>query len=147
MGLRTQIRISFRGNKPQGRVISLPTIPRTTGEGSHAQKRIFKGGINHEKARNQSRQPDAPAGEIPLGNRPCAGHLRQYHPNSHPTPPGHPRWKTLQKLWEACPAAARAQGKAVLLRQMPHGMVEQPPGAGSEESILHHRLRSLRKGV
>lgn len=44
-------------------------------------------------------------------------------------------------------ATSRPEGKAFLLRSVPHGMVEQPPGAGSEESILHHCLRPLRKGV
>ena len=43
--------------------------------------------------------------------------------------------------------AQKEEKETVLLRQVPDGLVEQPPGAGSEESILHISLHPMRKGV
>ena len=44
-------------------------------------------------------------------------------------------------------SALPGRKKAVLLGSVPDGLVEQPPGAGSEESILSPHLHPLRKGV
>ena len=90
----------------------------------------------NEKTGRRSYQHDATAGEIPGGD--CLGVwvLCEYSPLSYPPPPGTGRWQTLQKLRQTDLHVAGQKGKTVLLGSVPHDLVEQPPGTGSEESIL-----------
>ena len=44
------------------------------------------------------------------------------------------------ELWPSHGSTLWPEGKTFLLRQMPYGMVEQPPGASSEENLLPTNL-------
>ena len=149
-GKRVKKRISFRGNSPRtpiGPVISPGLSKWVTVPGGHVQIRKFKGGITREKTRYQNHPPDAPAGKDQYRNLPDPGHPIQHHPRSCSPPPGILRWQSLQELRSGHGAANRSESKTLLLRQVPYGMVEQPPGADSEASLLHPCMHPLRKGV
>ena len=75
------------------------------------------------------------------------GTLCEHSPIPHPPPPGIGRWQTLQKLRQTDLRIAGKKGKTLLLGQVPDGLVEQPPGSGSEEGILQNHLHWLWKGV
>ena len=92
-------------------------------------------------------QRNAAAGEIRYRDWLGTGHLCEYSPLSYPPPPGTGRWQTLQKLRQTDLHVAGQKGKTVLLGSVPYDLVEQPPGAGSEEGILQNHLHWLRKGV
>ena len=149
-GKRVKKRISFRGNSPRtpiGPVISPGLSKWVTVPGAHAQIRKNKGGITHEKTRHQNHSRNAPAGKDQHRNLPGCGHPVQHHPCPHSPSPGILRWQALPELWSSNGSACGPESKTLLLRQVPYGMVEQPPGAGSEENLLHPRVCPLRKGV
>ena len=149
-GKRVKKRISFRGNSPRtpiGPVISPGLSKWVTVSGAHAQIRKNKGGITHEKTGHQNHSRDAPARKEQQRNFSGRGHLIKHHSIPCPSPPGILWWQAVPELWPSHGSADRSESKTLLLRQMPHGMVEQPPGAGSEASLLHPRMCPLRKGV
>ena len=101
----------------------------------------------HEKTRHRNHSRNAPAGKNQPRNLPGRGHPIQHHPIPCSQPPGNLWQQALPELRQSYGTTRGPEGKAFLLRQVPHGMVEQPPGAGSEENQLHPRMRPLRKGV
>jgi hypothetical protein len=115
-------------------------VPRT-------KSQIQRGNYPNEKTGHGNYQHYATAGEIPGGDCLGTGDLCEYSPLSYPPPPGTGRWQTLQKLRQTDLHVAGKKGKAVLLGQVPYGLVEQPPGSGAEEGLLQNHLRQLWKGV
>jgi len=109
--------------------------------------RIQRGNYPNEKTGHGNYQHYATAGEIPGGDCLGTGHLCEYSPISYPPPPGTGRWQTLQKLRQTDFHITGQKGKTVLFGSVPHDLVEQPPGTGSEESILSPHLQLLWKGV
>ena len=140
MGLHTQNRISFQGNRPRARSY-LYRYRADSGQGqSHAKPRIQRGNYPNEKTRCGSNQYYAATREIRYRDCLGTGDLCEYSPLSYPPPPGTGRWQTLQKLRQSDLRVAGQKGKTVLLGSVPHDLVEQPPGTGSEESILSPHL-------
>ena len=111
-----QIRISFRGNRPPGRLRFSTTIGRTAGGQPHVREREFKGGITHEKTRHPNHPQDAPAGKDQYRNLPGPGHPIQHHPRSCSPPSGILRRQALPELRTDHGAADRTESKALLLR-------------------------------
>ena len=139
-GSYEEIRISFQGNRPgAGHIFVAYALGQRHGA-SRTKPRIQRRNYPNEKTGHGNYQHYATAGEIPGGDCLGAGDLSEHSPLSYPPPPGTGRWQTLQKLRKADYSTVGKKRKAVLFGQMPYGLVEQPPGAGSEESILSHHL-------
>ena len=146
-GSYEEIRKSFCGNRPgAGHILVAYALGQRHGA-SRTKPQIQRRNYPNEKAGTGNHQHDAAAGEIRYRDCLGTGHLCEYSPLSYPPPPGTGRWQTLQKLRQADLCYAGEKGKTLLLGQMPHGLVEQPPGTGSEEGILQNHLHWLRKGV
>lgn len=54
----------------------------------------------------------------------------------HSPPPQHPRCQSLQELRQTAGTAERSTGEEILLRYLPHGMVEHTPGGCQQKSLL-----------
>ena len=119
-----------------------------SGQGqSRAKPRIQRGNYPNEKTGHGNYQYYAATREIRYRDCLGTGDLCEYSPLSYPPPPGASWRQTLQKLRQTDLRIAGQKGKTVLLGQVPYGLVEQPPGTGSEEGILQNHLHWLWKGV
>jgi len=133
-------RKSFCGNRPgAGHIFVAYALGQRHGA-SHTKPRIQRRNYPNEKTGHGNYQHYATAEEIPGGDCLVVGNLCEHSPFLYSSPPGISWWQTLQKLRQTDFSITGQKGKAVLLRSVPHDLVEQPPGTGSEESILSPHL-------